>query len=80
MHQTQSEINAALKKCPCIEAIGSVKVQADWLGQVLVQCCSCERGCPLSVGWVAAGWIAMFGGEQGAELGGNLAEDLNKNC
>ena len=32
------------------------------------------------VGWVAAGWVAMFGGDQGATIGGNMAEDLNKNC
>ena len=32
------------------------------------------------VGWVAAGWVAMFGGNQGADIGGNMAEDLNKNC
>jgi len=32
------------------------------------------------VGWVVAGWVAMFGGNQGAEIGGNMAEDLNKNC
>ena len=32
------------------------------------------------VGWVAAGWVAMFGGDQGADIGGSMAEDLNKNC
>ena len=32
------------------------------------------------IGWVAAGWVAMFGGDQGADIGGNMAEDLNKNC
>ncbi len=32
------------------------------------------------IGWVAAGWVAMFGGNQGADIGGNMAEDLNKNC
>ncbi len=32
------------------------------------------------VGWVAAGWIAMFGGNQGAEVGGNMTESMNKNC
>ena len=32
------------------------------------------------VGWVAAGWIAMFGGEQGSNIGGDMAENLNKNC
>ena len=32
------------------------------------------------IGWVAAGWVTMFSGNQGAEIGGNMAEDLNKNC
>ena len=32
------------------------------------------------VGWVAAGWVTMFSGNQGAEIGGQMAEDLNKNC
>ena len=32
------------------------------------------------IGWVAAGWVTMFSGNQGAEIGGGMAEDLNKNC
>ena len=32
------------------------------------------------VGWVAAGWVTMFSGNQGAEIGGSMAEDLNKDC
>ena len=32
------------------------------------------------VGWGAAGWVTMFSGNQGAEIGGNMAEELNKNC
>ena len=32
------------------------------------------------IGWVAAGWVTMFSGNQGAEIGGQMAEDLNKNC
>ncbi|BCU94143.1 MAG: hypothetical protein CM15mV4_1080 [Caudoviricetes sp.] len=24
------------------------------------------------IGWVAAGWVAMFGGNQGAEIGGGM--------
>ena len=32
------------------------------------------------VGWVAAGWVTMFSGNQGAEIGGNMAEDLSKEC
>ena len=32
------------------------------------------------VGWVAAGRVTMFSGNQGAEIRGGMAEDLNKNC
>ena len=32
------------------------------------------------IGWVAAGWVTMFSGNQGAEIGGQMAEDLNKDC
>ena len=29
------------------------------------------------VGWLAAGWIAMFGGNKGAEVGGDIATSFN---
>ena len=32
------------------------------------------------IGWVAAGWVTMFSGNQGADIGGGMAEDFNKNC
>ena len=32
------------------------------------------------IGWVAAGCVTMFSGNQGTEIGGGMAEDLNKNC
>ena len=32
------------------------------------------------VGWVLAGAATMIGMDQGAEIGGQMAEDLNKNC
>ena len=70
-----AEINAA-----CIEAIGSAKGTGRLVGtSVGASAAPALTNIPY-IGWVAAGWIAMFGGEQGAELGGNLAEDLNKNC
>jgi len=31
------------------------------------------------VGWVAAGWVAMFGQDKGAEIGGELAT-IMKDC
>ena len=31
------------------------------------------------VGWLAAGWVTMFGGDQGSQLGGDMAESM-KDC
>ena len=42
-------------------------------------CCSYFSSIPF-VGWVAAGWVAMFSGNQGANIGGGMAENLNQNC
>ena len=75
-----AEINAARKSEACVKAIGS----AEGTGRIVGTSVGAAAAPSLSsipyIGWVAAGWVAMFGGEQGAELGGNLAEDLNKNC
>ena len=32
------------------------------------------------VGWVLAGAATMIGMDQGAEIGGNMAKDLSKQC
>jgi hypothetical protein len=32
------------------------------------------------VGWVAAGWITMFSGNQGADIGGSMAESMSDDC
>ena len=75
-----AEINAARKSEACIEAIGSAKGTGRLVGTSVGAAASPTLSSIPFVGWVAAGWVAMFGGNQGAELGGNLAEDLNKNC
>ena len=75
-----AEINAARKSEACIEAIGSAKGTGRLVGTSIGASAAPAVSSIPFVGWVASGWVAMFGGEQGAELGGNLAEDLNKNC
>ena len=75
-----AEINAARKSEACIEAIGSAKGTGRLVGTSVGAAAAPTLSTIPFVGWVAAGWVAMFGGNQGAELGGNLAEDLNKNC
>ena len=75
-----AEINAARKSEACIEAIGSAKGTGRLVGTSIgASAAPALSGIPF-VGWVAAGWVAMFGGDQGANIGGNMAEDLNKNC
>ena len=80
---TQEEaanITAARKSEACIEAIGSAKGTGRLVGTSIGASAAPTLSSIPFVGWVAAGWVAMFGGDQGAEIGGNMAEDLNKNC
>ena len=68
------------KTIACIEAVGSAKGTGRLVGtSVGASAAPALSGIPF-IGWVAAGWVAMFGGNQGAELGGNMAEELNENC
>ena len=64
----------------CIKAIGGAEGTGRLVGSsVGTAAAPALSGIPF-VGWVAAGWVAMFGGNQGADIGGNMAENLNKNC
>tara|TARA_B100000287_G_scaffold373455_1_gene372656 strand:- start:68 stop:712 length:645 start_codon:yes stop_codon:yes gene_type:complete len=75
-----AEIDAARKSEACIKAIGSAEGTGRLVGtSVGASAAPALSGIPF-VGWVAAGWVAMFGGNQGAEIGGNMAEDLSKEC
>ena len=75
-----AEITAARKSEACIKAIGSAEGTGRLVGTSIgASAAPALSGIPF-VGWVAAGWVAMFGGNQGADIGGNMAEDLNKNC
>jgi len=75
-----AEINAARKSEACIKAIGSAEGTGKLVGTSVGAAAAPAVSSIPFVGWVAAGWVAMFGGEQGAEMAGNMAEDLNKNC
>ena len=75
-----AEITAARKSEACIKAIGSAEGTGRLVGTSIGASAAPTLSTIPFVGWVAAGWVAMFGGNQGAEIGGNMAEDLNKNC
>ena len=74
------EIAAARKSEACIKAIGSAEGTGRLVGTSVGAAAAPTLSTIPFVGWVAAGWVAMFGGDQGANIGGNMAEDLNKNC
>ena len=63
----------------CIEAVGGGKQTGRLVGtSVGAAAAPALSGIPF-VGWLAAGWVTMFGGDQGAELGGDMAE-MMKDC
>ena len=77
-HEQAAEISA--ERIACIKAIGSGEGTGRVVGTSIGAAAAPSLSTIPFVGWVAAGWVAMFGGEQGANIGGNMAEDLNKNC
>ena len=78
--QEAADVTAARKSEACIKAIGSAEGTGRLVGtSVGASAAPALSGIPF-VGWVAAGWVTMFSGNQGAEIGGGMAEDLNKNC
>ena len=75
-----AEITALRQSEACIKAVGAAEGTGRLVGtSVGAAAAPAVSGIPF-IGWVAAGWVAMFGGDQGATIGGNMAEDLNKNC
>ena len=75
-----ARITEIRKSEACIKAIGSAEGTGRLVGTSVGAAAAPTLSTIPFVGWVAAGWVAMFGGNQGAEIGGNMAEDLNKNC
>ena len=76
---TDSNPELSDKDLACIKAVGSAEGTGRLVGTSVGAAAAPTLSTIPFVGWVAAGWVAMFGGEQGAEIGGNMAEDLNKN-
>ena len=74
------EMKEYRKSEACIKAIGS----AEGTGRIVGTSVGASAAPALTnipyIGWVAAGWVSMFGGNQVADIGGNMAENLNKNC
>ena len=77
---TTTDIATDGKSEACIKAIGGAEQTGRLVGSsVGASVAPSVANIPI-IGWVAAGWVTMFSGNQGAEIGGQMAEDLNKNC
>ena len=74
------QITEYRKSEACIKAIGSAEGTGRLVGTSIGASAAPTLSTIPFVGWVAAGWVAMFGGDKGADIGGGMAEDLNKNC
>ena len=73
-------ISDARKSEACIKAIGSAEGTGRLVGTSIGAAAAPSLSSIPFVGWVAAGWVAMFGGNQGADIGGGMAEDMSKDC
>ena len=79
-NEQAKEISSVRKSEACVKAIGSAEGTGRLVGTSVGAAAAPTLSTIPFVGWVAAGWVAMFGGNQGADIGGNMAQDLNKNC
>ena len=77
-NEQAAEISA--ERIACIKAIGSGEGTGRVVGTSIGAAAAPSLSTIPFVGWVAAGWVAMFGGNQGAEIGGNMAEEMSKDC
>ena len=69
------------KSVACIEAVGGGKQTGRLVGGSIGAAASGTGLASIPyVGWVLAGAATMMGMEQGAEIGGQMAESMNANC
>ena len=68
------------KEIACIKAKGGGESTGAMVGSGLGATVAPSVASIPVVGWVAAGWVTMFGARQGGDIGGIMAEDLAKAC
>ena len=75
-----TEISANGKSEACIKAIGGAEGTGRLVGSSVGTAAAPSLSSIPFVGWVAAGWVTMFSGNQGAEICGSMAESMSKDC
>ena len=80
-HSPTQQQSADSRSEACIKAIGSGEGTGRIVGGSLGGAVATTGVASIPyVGWVLAGAATMIGMNQGAEIGGQMAEDLSKNC
>tara|TARA_R100001082_G_C4277600_1_gene122445 strand:+ start:78 stop:614 length:537 start_codon:yes stop_codon:yes gene_type:complete len=75
------EIGSNTKSAECIKAIGGGEQTGRMVGGSIGGAVATTGLASIPfVGWVLAGAATMMGMEQGAEIGGNMAKDISKDC
>ena len=64
----------------CIKAIGGAEGTGRLVGSSIGTAAAPALSNIPFVGWVAAGWVTIFSGNQGADIGGSMAESMSKDC
>ena len=65
------------KQIACIKAEGSGENTGRLVGSsVGASVAPTVSNIPI-IGWVAAGWVTMFGGNKGADIGGTMSKSMN---
>ena len=81
LQSSSRQINSDSKSEACIKAIGGGEQTGRIVGGSLGGAVATTGVASIPyVGWVLAGAATMIGMDQGAEIGGNMVEDLNKEC
>ena len=75
-----TETTASSRSEACIKAVGSAEGTGRLVGSSIGASAAPSLANIPFIGWVAAGWVTMFSGNQGADIGGSMAESMSKDC
>ena len=75
-----TETTASSRSEACIKAVGSAEGTGRLVGSSIGASAAPSLANIPFIGWVAAGWVTMFSGNQGADIGGSMAESMSRDC
>ena len=72
--------NLTASQVACIKAVGGGESTGALVGSgVGTAVAPSVTGIPI-IGWLAAGWVTMFGSQKGGDIGGEMAKSLSDHC